>query len=210
MGSGKSTLMRIIFRLFQGASVDENVLRAASRYLHDDLLSRVYGLAPEFRLISSHTTGRPPRDGDFPGEYIAHDKEEFADMEAAGEFAWVEKVGNYQYGTLVEDFCACLTRPVIGVFTTTPDTVTDKLQVTWVDQGDVVPVYVNSVLRRERMLRRGGLDEEVVEMREKKNRWWDQKVKHCAIRFRGISNDDDENLHPMLLSAAEIMAGLKR
>ncbi|MDQ5958088.1 MAG: Guanylate kinaselike protein [Patescibacteria group bacterium] len=209
MGSGKSTVVRVLLRKYDGAVMDEDTLRAASRYLEDDLLSGNYGLAPEFRLIPSHTT-RPKRDGDFSGEYIYHSNESFDALEKAGKFAWMVPVGGHRYGTLTRDIKAALTKPVVGVMTATPDTILEKIEVTWIDQGDILPLYIDSPHRKDWMALRGGLAEEKIQFREEENLRWDKMVDRATVRFWRIENRDEGNLWPVLQELAHVISKMKR
>ncbi|OHA58662.1 MAG: hypothetical protein A2571_02740 [Candidatus Vogelbacteria bacterium RIFOXYD1_FULL_44_32] len=209
MGSGKSTVLRILLREYNGSSIDEDTLRAASRYFEDDLLSAHYGLAPKFRLIPSHTT-RPERAGDFRGEYIHHTEAEFKALSAQGEFAWVVTVGQYLYGTTVEDIHLAITQPVVGILTATPETILQCLEVTWIDQGDIVPLYIDSPHRVEWMGLRGGLTESELEFREARNKRWDTMVAHSGIGFWRIENCHHDILLPVVKELAHVISKMKR
>ena len=202
MGSGKSTVVRILTGQTEGLSLERQSFVHSHHRL---LLAHARGqfgldLTGQIRIIPSYTD-RPPRGDEINGEYVHLSTAEFLARVEKGFFSWWVRVGPCYYGTSEADIVSILEQGLLGVMNITPDTVINHIEPSWFNErGKFRALYVNSNYRALWMAGRGGLSDQEIQLREERNCRWDVLVKESQrVDFYHIHNNEEGDLQNPVL-----------
>ncbi len=151
-------------------------------------------LGIQLTYLPSYTT-REPRASDESGmQYLT--KEEFAQMDARGEFLWTRHVHGNSYGTRREDVGVLMRGDTLVATILTPDRLPhmhDSLTALSVPQNAVLFLHVlhpGEMVLRERLAARGDAPEKI-QIRIEECREWDAYVR--ALPFPIVMFDNTAN-----------------
>lgn len=128
----------------------------------------------KYNIVQSVTT-RPPRERDYPGEFLHLSLDEFASREQRGEFLWVTPlIHGIRYGTLRESVDVALVREEKSIMVITVDCIKNLIEYVGGNNRNVLGLYVLSpgveTIRKRLQIR--GEDEPAIEKRIHDCRGW--------------------------------------